>query len=95
MKRALGEARERVVGQVSRFNHAASRTRFLKPIWAQCLLLFALGVLGASPAWSQTQVNSITASPSSFNAFIGESTTFTVSATPGNRVTLEAIENRS
>ena len=83
MKRARHEARERVVGQVSRLERAAARGRVLTGLWAQCLLLVALGVFGASPAWSQTQVNSITASPSSFNAFIGESTTFTVSATPG------------
>ena len=83
MKRALREARERVVGLNSRFNGAAARRRVSESLWAQCLVLFAFGVLGSSPAWSQTQVTSITASPSSFNAFIGESTTFTVAATPG------------
>ena len=83
MKRARHEARGRVVGFDSRFNRAAWKEKFLKPIWAQCLLVFALGVLGAVPAWSQTQVTSITASPDTFNAFTGESTTFTVSATPG------------
>ena len=63
MKRARYEARGRVVSEVSRFGRAARKTKFLKLIWAQCLLVFALGVFGAAPAWSQTQVTSITASP--------------------------------
>jgi hypothetical protein len=64
MKRAWHEARESVVDLFSHFNGAAARRRrVLKSLWSKSLLVFAVGVLGAAPALSQTQVNSITASP--------------------------------
>jgi hypothetical protein len=42
------------VGSDLRFNRAAWKTKVPKTIWAQWLLVIALGVFGASAAWSQS-----------------------------------------
>ena len=50
---------------------------------ARWLVLPILLVALVSTVLAQTEVTSITASPDPFNAFNGESTTFTVQASPG------------